>query len=269
MFNKKLFLISAIVLILTSFVLAGVYQGYPGIPHQFYGSVMHDNQLINSGTLTTKIDNITVATTSISSGKYGYISIFFIEDPDYTFNGEKISFFVNGQEATTTYIFENGEITRLDIILGEYSGFCGNAVVDPGEECDDGELNGEKCDNSDSSCYYCDNNCNKIKLSKEGDNDDDDNDNSNNLFERLSASFCEPGWKCTGWSECDNDKMKRTCVDSNNCLISYNKPMEETGCTIVEQALEKPKPNVLIFILMLVITIGLIFFIFKILTRIK
>ena len=41
---------------------------------------------------------------------------------------------------------------------------------------------------------------------------------------------CEPNWRCTGWSECSNGFMSRNCQDTNNCLYSYGKPIERTGC---------------------------------------
>ena len=56
--------------------------------------------------------------------------------------------------------------------------------------------------------------------------------------------FCEPNWKCSGWSECKNGLMTRQCYDSNHCDYAYNRPIEETGCEMTSKALiEKNSSN--------------------------
>ena len=49
--------------------------------------------------------------------------------------------------------------------------------------------------------------------------------------------FCEPNWKCSGWSECKNGLMTRQCYDSNHCDYAYNRPVEEIGCEMTSKAL--------------------------------
>ena len=87
---------------------------------------------------------------------------------------------------------------------------CGNGVLDPGEQCDDGNLN-----NFDGCSRVC-------TLEKEKDNVT----NSNSFVQ-----FCDTNWICSGWSECSNGVMTRSCIDNNNCDTEYNKPSEKTGCS--------------------------------------
>ena len=44
------------------------------------------------------------------------------------------------------------------------------------------------------------------------------------------VQFCDVNWKCSGWNECVNGIMTRTCTDSNNCDTAYNKPAERSDC---------------------------------------
>lgn len=41
---------------------------------------------------------------------------------------------------------------------------------------------------------------------------------------------CTPQWTCTGWSECINEQMTRSCSDVNNCNTTEEKPSEEQAC---------------------------------------
>ncbi len=54
---------------------------------------------------------------------------------------------------------------------------------------------------------------------------------------KIISSTCQPNWECSGWSECNNAIMTRTCKDTNHCAYSYNKPIEKTGCEIPSQVL--------------------------------
>jgi cysteine-rich repeat protein len=106
---------------------------------------------------------------------------------------------------------------------------CGNNILESGEECDDGNIvNGDGCS---SECL----------IEEEDDEDDEDckkcksGGSSNEL-----VFFCDPNWKCAGWSECDSGTMHRKCYDSNNCGVSYNKPIEKTGCDLMTNVLVAP-----------------------------
>jgi len=114
--------------------------------------------------------------------------------------------------------------------------FCGDGIIDVGETCDLGTNNGIKCDNSASVCDYCSSNCQIISLEKETQEQNSNNPTSLNTW-TTSPEFCYTNWKCSGWSECQNGIQKRKCVDKNNCLIQYNKPIETTGCDLISESL--------------------------------
>lgn len=44
---------------------------------------------------------------------------------------------------------------------------------------------------------------------------------------------CREKWNCTGWSNCVGNEQTRTCIDSNNCRTTNNKPAETRPCSIV------------------------------------
>jgi len=282
--TNKIFLLLIIVLI-TPLILATTF---PGIPHQFYGNVSINGESSNTGTITTKINDEIVGEAGISNGKYGYEPIFFIEDPDYIFNGKKITFYINGINATT-FIFENGATTRLNLEIFGYNWSCGNNYLDSGEECDDGNningdgcsttckiestghvcgnsvleeheecdngtSNGVRCDNSDSSCTYCSSYCRIIDLGKEKDTN---SKNKNNRQIELTSS-CEPNWDCTNWGECSDGIMQRECKDTNNCAFAINKPLEEKACSafgLVKLALSDKQDSSLLALLALSLAI--------------
>ena len=114
--------------------------------------------------------------------------------------------------------------------------FCGDGIIDVGETCDLGTNNGIKCDNSASVCDYCSSNCQIISLEKETQEQNSNNPTSLNTW-TTDPEFCYTNWKCSGWSECQNGIQKRKCVDKNNCLIQYNKPIETTGCDLISESL--------------------------------
>jgi len=239
--NKTLIIILSLTIFLTSFTLAI----FPGIPHQFYGNVIMNEIPVTSGTVEVAINGKFVKSTPISSGKYGYDPLFLIQDPEYTFNGKLITFYVNGIEVTT-YIFENGGITNLDLIFN-YSGYCGDGVLEYGEECDDGVLNGILCDNLNSSCTYCNSLCESITLPYE---EQDKKSKSRSAHTGHVFQYCDVNWECSGWGVCVDGTMTRKCYDTNNCQYSYNKPIERTGCEIISHVLVEEK-NPYVFLLII------------------
>jgi cysteine-rich repeat protein len=151
------------------------------------------------------------------------------EEPPTPFCGDGIC---NGDENCSTCSEDCGEcecpncpecpswcpISDCPIECTEFNYNCGNGILDEGEECDDGNLN--NFDGCSRLCYieegYEEDNCN-------GGDCDEDND-------VLFLDFCEPNWKCTGWSECSNGVMTRECTDKNSCNTIYNQPLENTEC---------------------------------------
>ena len=111
-------------------------------------------------------------------------------------------------------------------------GYCGDGVIEGDEQCDMGMDNGVVCDNSTSSCYYCSSKCELVFLPYErppiqNQTEPKPKTSHKNHF---VIGACEPNWKCTGWICINDDIMTRTCKDTNNCVYSYGKPIERTGC---------------------------------------
>jgi hypothetical protein len=47
---------------------------------------------------------------------------------------------------------------------------------------------------------------------------------------------CKPDWYCTKWSYCTpSGKRERTCIDLNNCGLSWGKPTENESCTFIPE----------------------------------
>ncbi|MBN2014301.1 MAG: hypothetical protein JW778_03895 [Candidatus Altiarchaeota archaeon] len=91
----------------------------PGVPHQFYGSVDFINGPAPNGSLIeAKIEGVTVASTTALNGEYGYSpKMFFVTDPNNNRDGKTINFYVNGIDTGETYVFNNGETTKLDLTV--------------------------------------------------------------------------------------------------------------------------------------------------------
>jgi len=226
------------ILLIFIFVLGNylVLASFPGIPHQFYGDVEINGLPATNGIVEVKINDEEAGAVNILNGKYGYDPIFLIKDPDSNLNGKLIIFYVNGVESSA-YVFENGGVTKLDLSI-EVENFCGDGIIMSGEKCDDGENNGVKCNNSEEDCEYCTTSCKIIELKyKEEDDKDKEEDVTKLIFS------CSPNWKCGAWSECVEGMMTRTCEDTNNCGLSYNKPAKEMGCesTFLNPVFLEPK----------------------------
>ena len=126
---------------------------------------------------------------------------------------------------------------------------CGNCIIETGEECDDGNsANGDGCS---SSCV----------IEENEEEDDNENFNSNNFVQ-----FCTSSWVCSGWSECSDGFMTRSCIDENNCDIEYNKPYEQTDCKDLSKVyVEKVDSSkfwiilgIILFIVLLIILINIL-----------
>jgi len=104
---------------------------FPGIPHQFYGSVKFadDKSALDGTTVEAKIGNATT-TVPTKDAKYGYNpDLLYVTDPDNTRSGDEIQFFVNGLNVAPNVIFSNGKIQNLDLSLPSVSiGTLDNAV---------------------------------------------------------------------------------------------------------------------------------------------
>lgn len=128
---------------------------------------------------------------------------------------------------------ENFETCPLDCEDGEP--VCGNEIKEQGEECDGNDFGSLTCQDFGFSYgeLLCSSSCEIETLECY------DSEFPERMLGHRSkfVQFCEPNWQCSGWSECDNEIMKRECYDANFCEYSYNKPSEVAGCDTLENAL--------------------------------
>jgi len=128
---KKTLKTIAFSLFLISPVLA---LAFPGIPHQFYGSVKFadDKAALDGTVVEAKIGDVSIVTVPTKDGSYGYNpDLFYVTDLDSnnTRSGDEIQFFVNGLDTDSSVVFSNGKIQNLDLSLPSVNiGTSDNAV---------------------------------------------------------------------------------------------------------------------------------------------
>ena len=60
-------------------------------------------------------------------------------------------------------------------------------------------------------------------------------------YETISYSNCKEDWICIDWSDCENGKQTRKCVDKNDCGTFYKRPEESKECVVsLQQIIEAP-----------------------------
>jgi hypothetical protein len=122
-------------LLVLCFIAGGVMPAYaveppPEMPHQFYGTVKFNGDLVAAGTLVEVfVGDVKEAETTVDGvGRYGY-------DP---------TFYVDGIEANETATWESGKVQKLNLTIGEEPGppvqytltissTTGGSVTTPGE----------------------------------------------------------------------------------------------------------------------------------------
>lgn len=143
---------------------------------------------------------------------------------------------------------------------------CGDGIINQAsEECDLGNLNGNTCSSLgyDKGTLSCSSSCTLDTSLCE--NNSPQTSSRKNLITTLEYTECIPNWECSGWSECSNGGMTRTCADTNFCDYQYNKPIESSECTMQKSLVEEKVNNhlglfftgVLVLILLLLILINL------------
>jgi hypothetical protein len=134
--KNKIFLFSFLILVVP-FISA-----VPGIPHQFYGSVIVNGvSAPDNNIITASIEGETY-TTVTKDGFYGHSpNIFYIEDPNGNRAGKTIFFYVGGKPAGSA-VFENNGYTKLDFSL---TTACGDNYC----------LGDETCSTCASDCGIC------------------------------------------------------------------------------------------------------------------
>ena len=107
------------VIIFSLFLLNLVFAGAPGIPHQFYGTVTVNGAPANGASVVAKIEGVVHGSTTSVNGQYGFDPVFFVENPDgVVLDGRSIDFYLNGTKIASS-IFSQGNLTELNLSLGE------------------------------------------------------------------------------------------------------------------------------------------------------
>ncbi len=97
--------------------------------------------------------------------------------------------------------------------------------------CGDNICNG---DETETSCAV---DC--LEEPPEEDEEEDEDESHNHVYR--PKQFCEPNWKCGGWSSCNEGGIARKCSDTSNCQDAYNKPNEVASCEIREKVFVEEK----------------------------
>ena len=115
--------------ILVSSVSTAESPPFPGLPHEFWGTVKDENGIdIQDGSIVKAVVDGETYQTTVKNGVYGFnkdyyppkesdSSPFYVEDPDNDNEGKTIYFYVNGINTSQTYQFVSGGVTRLDLVV--------------------------------------------------------------------------------------------------------------------------------------------------------
>ncbi len=128
-------------------IAGGVMPAYaveppPEMPHQFYGTVRFNGDLVAAGTLVEAfVDDVKEAETTVDGvGRYGYDPIFRVPGTA----GDTVTFYVDGIEAEEHATWQSGKVQKLNLTIDEepeppvqytltISSTTGGSVTTPGE----------------------------------------------------------------------------------------------------------------------------------------
>lgn len=195
-------------------LFSGAVFAIPGVPHQFYGYVTWNGQPAPDGsTIVAKINNVEVARTTSLNGKYGYDSIFFVDDTNNDRTGKTIRFLVNDADTGQTAVFCNGCSTYLNLTA---SG--GQQTRQGGTTTGGGTTGGN------------------IGTTERVANITNQTTQTTNQTPTQPPQKCQERWSCSEWSKCQDGLQTRTCNDLNKCGTEEDKPLESQPCTTVTPA---------------------------------
>ncbi len=114
---------------------------------------------------------------------------------------------------------------RFSAFLMSQETYCGDGVVDTGEECDDGNANsGDGCS---STCSV------EASSNPPGGNGGGGGGGGGMTTITPPPSQCKANWTCTGWSACIDGTQSRACTDANSCGTGEGMPDTSRHCTII------------------------------------
>lgn len=98
-----------------SLAQAALADSPPGVPHQFYGTVMNNGSIVGAGySVAARVGDTDIAsTTTDGQGQYGSNEVFYVSANQ----GSTIYFYVDGVKAAQTATFSAGEVTELDLTV--------------------------------------------------------------------------------------------------------------------------------------------------------
>ena len=178
-------------------LLSSVALAAPGIPHQFYGTVIVNGAPAESAVVSARINGVEVASTTTADGKYGYSPIFYVDDPNNNRPGKTIEFFVNDVSTGQTATFVNGKSTEINLTVTITESPPGN----PGGSGPGGSATTTTT----------------IPSSSDG-----------------VTTVCEEKWTCSDWSACKDGIETRMCFDENQCGTENDRPFESNPCDSVK-----------------------------------
>lgn len=221
-----------LIVILSSFVVLAA----PSVPHQFYGDVSVNGDVAPDNLFVEARVDGSVFTTLTNDGKYGFDSIFYVEDPNSDRDGDTVTFFVGTSDEMVeaeSFTFSNGDVTSLDLSV---SGLDVSSFNDDEDNADNGGDNNAGASGSGGSSGA------SGGFSDSSDDEDDSDDDSTTVLddsdfdESNSANSCESDWVCSEWTECINFQQRRVCVDSNSCGLEDG-PETRRSCEMDEAKL--------------------------------
>lgn len=243
---KTSLITSILVLVIFSFpVLA-----FPGIPHQFFGSVAINGAPAHDGkVIVAKIQGVEVGAAIAKNGRYGFDPIFYIEDPNSNRNGKTIEFFVDGVR-TASATFENGKSTKLDFSItrqvqnGPKTNEKEKFPVDNKSPTSGGSQQSGVCvENWKCTDWFDCFNGEQERLCIDENECETDRQKPAEKRECISVSnpSCVEDWECGEWGPCDSGLQARWCEDKQGCSTENNKPQTERMCDGIEAAAQKPQ----------------------------